>query len=186
MTDLELIAIVVPNIEAILASRSWPFVVVQKDQPTQQGIPSEATVFFEILFNRNYGTNRTDYAYDETSGDYTETETQAVISKFQISCLVPQNPSDTSIPTAQDVLEYISAALAGRHGARLFQTHGVNIFKVSEVRTNWFEDDNHQFENHPTFDLDIAHEVQVVWRTPASIGLEPKPIPPYGSGTFPV
>ncbi|WGN90782.1 hypothetical protein [Burkholderia phage vB_BglM_WTB] len=186
MNDLALIAAVTSNIETILANQGWDFFVVQKDQPTQQGIPTKGTVFFELLFHRNYGTNATQFDFDQTQGNYVETETQVIITTFQISCLIPQDPTNTTLPTAKDVMDVVNRALGGRHGALLFREQNIATFRVTKVNPNWFEDDNHQMENHPTFDIELAHEGTTIWRTPASIGLEPREVDPFGSGTFPV
>ncbi len=81
MTDLELIGVVVPYIEAAIASKNWAYLVVQKDQPTQQGIPTEGTVFFELLFSREYGhpAAKSKYTadtntFDETVGSWEDQE----------------------------------------------------------------------------------------------------------------
>ena len=186
MRDLDLIGIVVSKVEEVLATRQFPYVVVQKDQSTQQGIPSQGTVFFEILFNDYYGHPTSEFGFNELRNEFELTEKQMMLTTFQFSCLIPQDPRNPQAPTAKDVLDYVKRAISGRYMARQFVKSGINIFRVSQVRAGWFEDDNHQFENHPTFDLEIAHSSDVVFATPKIDKVEPKEVPPYGSGTFPV
>ncbi|ABL96844.1 hypothetical protein BcepF1.113 [Burkholderia phage BcepF1] len=186
MTDLELIDTVVPYIEAAIASQGWPFLVVQKDQPTQQGVPSIGTVFFELLFNIEYGSPATENQYNAASNQFDEIETQLVITTIQISALIPQDPKNIDQPTANDVLQYVKRYVASRNIARELVKKKVNIYRVSEVRAQWFEDDNHQFSNHPNFDLEVTHSGKVTFSVAAVDRCDPLEVPPYGSGTFPV
>ncbi|QRE00380.1 hypothetical protein [Burkholderia phage BCSR52] len=186
MTDLELIGVVVPYIEAAIASKNWAYLVVQKDQPTQQGIPTEGTVFFELLFSREYGHPAAKSKYTADTNTFDETEEQQIITTIQISALIPQNPEKFELPTAKDVIEYVKRYVASSHVARDIQSKKANIFRVTDVRANWFEDDNHQFENHPSFDLEVSHAGTVTFSVGAVDRCDPLDVPPYGSGTFPV
>ncbi|QOV06235.1 hypothetical protein CPT_Maja_015 [Burkholderia phage Maja] len=186
MTDLELIDTIVPYIEDAIKSQNWDFVVVQKDQPTQQGVPSGGTVFFELLFNREYGSPETKNSYNTQTNQFDETENQQIITTMQISALIPQNPENFDLPTANDVLEYVKRYVASRHVSRELVKKKANIFRVSEIRSQWFEDDNHQFSNHPNFDLEVAHSGAVTFSVAAVDRCDPLEVPPYGSGTFPV
>jgi len=52
MDDNQLIAELATKLDAAIVMFGWSFIVIQKNDPNQQGIPSSGTaVFFEKLFD---------------------------------------------------------------------------------------------------------------------------------------
>src|ERR1700676_1394800 len=94
MLDNDLINLVATQLEAASAAAGWNYIVLQKDQPTQQGIPTAPTVFFEKLFDNNHGWPMDSNVYQPVPNNFLETETQMVNTTFQISALVIQDPTN--------------------------------------------------------------------------------------------
>jgi hypothetical protein len=91
MTDNELIAIVSGQIEAAIANAGWAFPVVQKDEPTNEGTPSGASVFLKKMFDDPYGWPMNS-SVANGAASLSETTTQICEATFQISALVTQDP----------------------------------------------------------------------------------------------
>lgn len=189
MNDNALIAAFGTQLETSITSAGWNYVVVQKDQPTQEGAPSGPTVFLEKLFDHDYGFPSVSNAYDSVNNIYTQTEKQIVETTFQISALVPQNPNDLSIPTAADVVKQVKLWIQSRVSIAALYDLNIAMLRVTDIRTNWFDDDSEQFENHPNFDIIVQHEDSITMVVPAAASAvgSPSPLPGYpGIGTFPV
>lgn len=158
MKDNDLINLIATQLEAGSAALGFNYVVLQKEQPTQQGIPTAPTIFFEKLFDNAFGYAKADYTDNATNAYLMdETETQMMESTFQISALVPQNPADLTIPTASDVANAMRGFMTSRATVRLWNSVDVSVLRVSQVRNPYIEDDRHRFEATPSFDIIVTH-----------------------------
>lgn len=191
MTDNQLIQFMAAQLDAAMVASNWNYIVLQKDNPTLEGIPSAPAVFFEKLFDHAYGWPIEDLEYNKPPVDnYSDNETQLLETTFQISALVIQDPSNLNLPTASDVVNYLNLWL--RHWVTLqqFRTQNVGILRVTQIRNPWFEDDRHRFEAHPNFDLVLTHQNVLTMTVPAAVQVVPMPAPPSsgipGTGIFPV
>jgi hypothetical protein len=161
MLDNDLINLVATQLEAASAAAGWNYIVLQKDQPTQQGIPTAPTVFFEKLFDNNHGWPMDSNAYQSGPNNFLETETQMVNTTFQISALVIQDPTNLALPTASDVANYMQQYMSARWTIAAFNLQQVGVLKVTSVRNPAFEDDKHRFEYNPNFDFVVTHSRSV-------------------------
>lgn len=168
MQDNQLIAFVAAQMDAASAAAGWNYAVVQKNQPTEQGVSSAPTIFFEKLFDEKYGWPGTCLVYNETTKQYDETETQLYATTFQISAWVRQDPNNLALPTASDVANYVARYIASRHVAFIFQQSQLGILRVSQVRNPYFKDDSDRYEANPNFDFVITHANPVVFEVPAA------------------
>jgi hypothetical protein len=157
MTDNQLIALMASRLDAAMTTSGWGYVVVQKEPPNQQGIPSAPTVFFEKLFDHPYGHPMIQNILDVPNMKINEKNTQLYETTFQISAMVIQNPSDLSIPTASDVANYVKMFMALGSTRNLFMAQGVGMLRVTEVRNPYFQDDHSQLEANPSFDVVFTH-----------------------------
>jgi hypothetical protein len=157
MLDNQLIDLVATQLESASAASGWNYIVLQKDQPTQQGTPTAPTIFFEKLFDTEHGWPALSDSYQAQSNNFSETETQVVITTFQISALVIQDPTNLSLPTASDVANYMKQYMNSRFTISTFKNQQVSILRVSEVRNPYFSDDRTMFEANPSFDLMVVH-----------------------------
>lgn len=158
MLDNALIALLVTQLNAAVAAGGWNYPVIQKQQPTQQGIPYAPSVFFEKLFDRHYGWAETDQQYNDVSGKFDEIEIQNVETSFQISAWVIQDSANLSLPTASDVVNFLKMYMTSRAMVANLMAQGLNVYRVSDVRNPYIEDDRHRNEATPSFDLVVTHQ----------------------------
>lgn len=172
MTDNQLVQLIAGLIDAGVTSGGWQAFIppaIQKDQPTQQGTPTGSAVFLEKLFDDPYGWPMASRAYNLTTGNYDEIETQLYRTTFQISGLVKQDPTQVNLPTASDVVNYVKSYVASRQIAMQLQaSSGVGIERVTNVRNPPFQDDSDQFEFHPNFDIVVSYTRTIVFSVPAA------------------
>lgn len=169
MTDNELIIILAEKIEAAVAQAGWSYVVIQKNGPEQQGIPSNPAVFFEKIFDHRYGHPIVKQTYQSIPNNFAENNKQIYETTFQISALVIQDPSDILKPTASDVANQICMYLQSRTIISELRAQGVSMLRVTEVRNPYFVDDKDRFEGHPTFDFVVYSQRDITLTVPSVI-----------------
>lgn len=167
MTDNELITFIANRLDLGVIAGGWDYPVVQKNQPTQQGIPSDPTVFIEKTLDIPRGWPMVSDVKRDT--DYAEVETQLYETTVIISALVRQNPADTSLPTASDVVNFLKLYMNSRNTIQTFTASGVSVLRITEVDNPYFEDDTHRFAADPSFSVVVTHNRQITFAVPAAI-----------------
>jgi hypothetical protein len=164
MKDNDLIALFSSQLEAALAMAGWSYTVIQSQQPTQQGMPSAPFVFFEKLFDHEYGWPMSSgYTLNSVAPpgmalpDFQQAEKQWVESTFQVSAMVIQDPVDLSIPTPSDVCHYLKQYLNARQTIYAFSRAGAPILRITDIRNPKFTDDRMLIEANPNFDVVLQH-----------------------------
>lgn len=170
MTDNELINVFASRLEAASAAAtaafSWPggpYAVVQKNPTVQEGTATAPTIYFEKLFDLPYGWPEVSYTHNApvppaTQGTFTQKEDQWTETTFQVSALVIQDPSNLSLPTASDVVNYMKQYINARQTIQLLKPLGVSVLRVTQIRNPYFEDDRAGFEANPNFDVVLQHK----------------------------
>lgn len=169
MLDNDLLALITTRLNAAVTAAGWmympptggtpaPYPVLQKQQPTQEGIPYSPTIFFEKLFDQVYGFADVSHSFDEGTSTMTETETQLIATTIQISALVIQEPANLSLPTASDAANYVRSFFMARSNLRLLWAQNVNVLRVTQVANPYIEDDRHRNEATPSFDVVVTHQ----------------------------
>ena len=161
-TDNTLIAKMISELN--LAFSTYPFptgfgkvTVQQKQQPSQQGVPNGPCVFIEKLFDNRYGFMMVDIKYDPITDSVIENQTQVYQTTFQLSALSIQKPSDTTLPTASDLVSTVCQIFQGRAIIRRLSAAEIGVLRVSEIKNTYFTDDRDRQEAHPTFDLVLTY-----------------------------
>lgn len=157
MRDNELKILLGQQLDLAVANAGWDFLVVQKDQPHQEGAPDKGTVYFEKLFDTPYGFAKTVLNYDPLVQKFIETEQQWTRSTFQISALKQEDPSNVAAPTASDITHVMRMHMNSRFVARELIKKNIGLERATEVRNPYFEDDKVRFEAHPSFDVVLIH-----------------------------
>lgn len=173
MTDNQLIDIFATQLEAASAKAGWNYVVLQNYQPSQQGAPTAPAIYFEKLFDLEYGYPIVTYAYvppvePAVQGTYTQTEVQWVESTFQVSAQSIQDPTNLTIPTASDIVNYMKLYINSRAAMALFKTQGVGTLRVRDIRNPKFKDDRDIFEANPNFDVVLQYQRSITATIPAT------------------
>ncbi len=131
--------------------------VVQKDQPTQQGTNTAATIFFQKLFDIPRGSPKLTFGIDEDTGIWMDGMRQEYETHFQISALNWQDPLLTNVNTASDLVKGVFELLMIESMRSEMKSHNLLVLRVEQVRNPNFENDRGQFEYHPNFDLVLTH-----------------------------
>lgn len=161
MTDNELIKTVRALLKGYLDSAFGVgrVEVVQKQNPTQQGVRTEPTVYLEKLFDRRVGFAKLKETFNKDKKVFDEEEEQWYETSIQISTLVLQKPDDLTIPTASDLLNQCAGYLQSRNFSRTMEKrHKANVLRSSDLGNAYFTDDRDRQEAHPVFTLVVTHK----------------------------
>ena len=160
-TDNQVLKILRDRLVAGLASTPFvgPFVpvVLQKQQPVQQGIPSGPVIYFEKLMDIRYGWSAIKYDYALITDDFKEQETQLYMMTVQISAFVTQDPANLSQPTASDLCNLASAYVQCRSALRELAAKDIGLLRVTEVRNPYFTSDEDRQAATPSFDVVLTY-----------------------------
>lgn len=168
MLDSQLVTILGGEIERALVMglpNLGPCEVIQKGQPTQEGTPTMQTVFFEKLFDRPRGWPMA--SFEKSDAGYTESVQQLYETNFQISSLAWQDPLADKVVTASDLVNQVHMFFMLPSEILHLNVLGVSILRVSDIRNPYFENDRHQFEAHPSFDIVVTHNRTIAVDIPA-------------------
>jgi len=159
VVDNDLIRLFLPIITAGLTAAGYAGVIVkQSNQPTQQGVPTAPTVFFSKVGDHRYGFLQRSDEWDEDEELMVHTEVQAYETTFQISALALQDPADTSLYTASDLVNEVAAIMQSDATRETLKAGGVYILRVQDVTNPYFVDDGDNFEAMPSFDFILSHK----------------------------
>jgi len=172
MLDSALIPFIGQEIERAITGNFpnlGPHEVIQGAQPTQEGTPTVPTIIFIKMPDRLRGWPRTEYAV--VDGTSKELMTQLYETMFQISALKWQDPNqaNASVVTASDLLNGIMMTFTMQSSIFRFNAAKLNILRIEEITNEPFENDDHRFEFHPTFQITFTHRREVSVVTDATV-----------------
>jgi hypothetical protein len=171
MTEKELYALLVSTINDGLEAQSITARVQQADQPTTQGVSTGPLVTLNNVSMRRYGfLGRTDTYDDDVM---THTETQTFRTTFQCGTLYPQLVTDTTGPTANDLLQTVAGILQSDATIQAFVAVGVGIERIADIRQPYFTDDMKRFEASPSFDFTLTYSNSIVTTVPFTDDVKP-------------
>lgn len=168
MTDNELIRLFLPIIQNGLISAGYVDVVVKQfNQPTQQGINTTPTVYFQKIGDHLYGSPRRSDIWNKILEQIDHVESQIYETTFQIQALVLQNPANPSY-TASDLVSFVSHLLQSDRTLEILNAATVGIYRITDIRNPYFVDDRDQFEASPSFDFTLTHRRTYISTTPVA------------------
>ena len=158
MTDNELIRLFLPIIQDGLLEGGYNNVdTKQANQPTQQGINTQPTVYFFKVSDHRYGFLRRGDVWDSQANQMVHTELQMYETVFQVSALVAQNPKTPNKYTASDLVNEVAAIMQSDKTREKLWLRGVGILRVIEITNPYFSDDRDQFEASPSFTFTLTY-----------------------------
>jgi hypothetical protein len=167
LLDNQLIALVISTLISGEATAGIPGTPVkQAFQPTLQGVNTQPTAYLYKICDRRYGYLMRQNVWDTVNSVMVHTESQQYETIFQISALATQNPNTPNQYTASDICNLCAAILQSDQAIQTFQTNGVGIERITEVRNPYFLDDRQQNEACPSFDVTFCHKQTIVSTTP--------------------
>ncbi|WVR18074.1 hypothetical protein JXVLWARM_CDS_0023 [Burkholderia phage Bm1] len=179
MKDNALLKLIADTIDDGLLKMGYEGVFcVQKNQPTQQGVPSKATVYFEKLFDQRFGWPVRSQVWNETLQRFDSANFQYYETVIQLSALVVQDPEDLTLPTASDLVNDVAMWLAIPEVIAGWKQYEVNVLRTTQVRNPYFTDDRDRREAAPSFDITLTHSREVTIGVP--------PVKTYELKTYPI
>ena len=167
MTDNQLIQLFLPIIQAGLIADGFTNVTVkQSNQPTMQGINTNPTVYFFKVSNKRYGFLGRYDKWSALQSNMVHTEKQYFETTFQVAALVLQNPKDTSLPTALDLVNDVASIMQSDKTRAILNASKVGILRVQDVLNPYFFDDRDNFEASPSFDFVLTYRNDRISSTP--------------------
>lgn len=172
MKDNDLFTNIKAVIDAGLAANSVAGVqVIQNYQPTQEGVPDGPIVTMnKEPGDERYGSPQHVDKWDPTANDgdgaMVHTETQILLSTFQVNALLPQAPNPSLNMTASDMLNLVAAILNSDAAIVTFQGLGLGVLRVTKVRNVPFVDDKGRNEFSPSFDFTLSHSQVIISTSP--------------------
>ncbi len=158
MTDNSLIQLFLPIINAgLIADGFLDVTVKQSNQPTMQGINTNAAVYFFKVANKRYGFLRRIDVWNTGTMKFDHFEEQYWETTFQMSALVLQSPRDTNLPTASDLINEVASIMQSDNTRAILNASKVGILRVSEISNPYFMDDRENFEASPSFDFVLTY-----------------------------
>lgn len=133
--------------------------VVQSYQPTEQGVSTNATVYYYVVSNYRYGYSGVSVSPDNPDPEEIDLiESQYYETTFQISGLVISSPTDTNAYTSFDLVTSVAEILASEYSVTTLQAAGVGILRIIPIRSPNFKDDRQEFEQIPNFDFVLTYK----------------------------
>ena len=169
MLDAQLFSLLISTIQNAEPSVGIPLVnslpgvpVYQNYQPTQQGVTTGPAAYLEIIGHQRIGQpQRADIYATGSPPTETHTETQVMLTQFQLSALSTQDPASTTQYTAADIVNLIAMILRNQQTVEYLAAQGVGIQVQGQTRNPKFLDDRDRFEASPSLDFNVTH-LQVV------------------------
>jgi hypothetical protein len=173
LLDNTLIALIISTLTAGEATAGIPGLPLkQAFQPTQQGVNTQPTAYLYKIGDRRYGFTRRSDEWDSQNSRMVHTEIQQYETTFQLSALATQDPKTPTQYTASDILNLCASILQSSVAIQTFESHGVGIERVTDVRNPYVLDDRAQFEASPSFDFIMTHKQIITSYTPVITGTE--------------
>lgn len=158
LTDNQFIKIIGPIITSNLITDGYSDVSLkQANQPTQQGINTNPTVYLYKVNSLPVGFRGRLDAWDSMSETMIHTEGQYMESTWQISAFVTQNPAITTLYTASDLVTEISYILQYESTITILSSNGIGIYKIGEIINPYFVNDQDQFYANPSFTFTVSY-----------------------------
>lgn len=139
-----------------LTEQSITATVRQNRQPRHQGRDEDANIMFFHVGTVNVGWPGKTEVWDADNEVFVQTQTQRKESRFQISALAPVSPATPTGLTPEDYLNVSEAILQSDTAITTFAASGVGVQHVTGNPSGWFENDQGQNENNPTFDIILS------------------------------
>lgn len=133
--------------------------VIRSYQPTEQGVSTNATVYYDTISNYQYGfLGRSAFPNNPDPDKMNLVETQYYEATYQISGLVISNPLNTNTFTALDLVSTVASILSSDASRETLKLSDIGILRITDIRNQNFIDDRDRFEQSPNFDFVLTYK----------------------------
>lgn len=166
MTDEEIFTIV----RLFLIQQMVGVGVIQRYQPVAEGVPEEPIVTMHKIGDKRYGFPKEKDEWDEDQELFVHTHEQAMETTIQFSALQPNGETDGV--TASDIVNAAADILQTQEAVVYFQSLGMSILRVTDIRNPYFLDDRDRHEADPSFDFTVLHKRVKMSTLPGALKFE--------------
>jgi len=167
MTENDIWAILKTTFEEALTAAGLTDVKYKRAyQPRQQGAIVGPALYCFKLTNHRYGWQSRKDEYNEADDDFDTSESRVIETTFQVSSEADEDPADTSLPTAFDIVEEVSSYLNTKSVRLQLKEQGLNIIRILDIRQPFFKNESDRFEQEPSFDFTISYQKATISKTP--------------------
>ena len=157
--------------------------IVEQQQPTIQGIPTTPTIFYQRLYDSDYGYPQVTDVYDSTHNVFVETTTQVVETHFQISAQCIQDPTNLNLPTPMDMVQWVKMYLSQPSVIASLAAQSIYQLRPRDIPINYFEDDRNNIESIPCIEIVWRHTRAISVNVPIAAHVVPAATPGPVPGT---
>lgn len=170
-TERELFTQIKDVLEAGFTALNLSVIVKQAWQPTQQGAPTDPTVFMTLVSHHRYGMLRSEDEYippvsPATEGIMRHTDEQLYETMFQLNGLATQDPENNTQLSAGDLMNFAASIMQSEVTRDALREAGIGIERITEVRNPKFQNDRDRFQASPSVDFVLTHKWIVVTEVP--------------------
>lgn len=158
MNDNQIIALIISIMRSGLDSIGLNDVLIKQQwQPRQSGIETQDTLYLSKILATRYGFPSRKDVYDESTGQFTHTETIWRTPTFQFSGYALQNPDNVNETTASDITEMAADVMQTSATRLLLLDQNVGIIRITDVRENYFVNERGRYQQNPSFDFVLSY-----------------------------
>lgn len=173
MNDNDIFVILVSILRPAMQALSPDIEILQRYQPTQQGVPSTPVVFIHKVVPARYGFQSSKSVYNDTDMDFDTTESTWRTPTFQVSALALRDPEAPSLLTASDICEAAADIMQSKSTRQALLAQNIGITRITDMRMTYFVNDKDQHEAEPSFDFTLSYvNVVSTAKTPAVTSLD--------------
>lgn len=154
MKDNQLIQIFSPIIsQGLIDAGISGVTVMQEDQPTQQGINDNPTIYFQKISSKKCGSQGFRDFWNEDTEEMEHTEVLLMECMFKVSCLFRQNPETPNQLTASDLVQEVAIILNSQKTIQTLQSYEIGIMNIMDMTNPYFINDRNQYYAKPSFNF---------------------------------
>jgi hypothetical protein len=172
MTDNQLKALIRSTLLSLFERQGiTDLPVLAGHQPAGQS-PTARGLYFFLVENSRYGWQHRKDRYDRDSGQQCHSETQQMLSHFQLGGYAQFNPQDPAATTAEDLTSLAAMLISSQAFIEALTRHGAGLQRITVIRCPYFENDQGQQEAAPFFDFTVSHSRTITLSAPSVDAIE--------------
>ena len=158
MNDNQVIAVLISVMRMGLDEIGLTDVQIRQNyQPRKVGVSSQPVLYFHKISAPRYGFPGRRDSYNSTNRNFDHSESIWRTPTFQVNGLSTQNPADINQLTASDIVEQTADVLQQSNTRTRLLAQKIGIFRITQIREDYFHDDRDRFEQSPSFDFTLSY-----------------------------
>ena len=159
MNDNQIIALIISVMRTGLDALGMDTVLVkQQYQPRQSGIEKQPALYITKILAPRYGYPSRKDEFNESTNQFTHTETIWRTPTYQVNGYALQDPRDITGLTASDITERAADIMQSSATRLALLAECVGIIRITDVRENYFVNERRRYQQNPSFDFVLSYQ----------------------------